>query len=208
MYLSQIKLDMAKRETLIAFRNLQRFHGAVAHAFEDYKNCRPLWRIDTLRGERILLVLGRDIPNLASIVNQFGYLGQTDAAVTKDYRPFLEKIENGSTWNFRLTANPVTTLNGHRVPHITPSTQAKWLTDRASKNGFDVCYVNIIGSKQHSIQRGGGSKTKSDLMEVTYNGVLTVTDKEQFVNILKTGIGHSKAYGMGMLTVVHPNTVS
>ena len=202
MYLSQIKLDMTKRETIIALSSLQRFHGAVAHAFEDYENCRPLWRIDTLRGERILLVLGRDIPNLAAIVNQFGYLGQTDAAVIKDYRPFLENIENGSSWNFRLTANPTVKRNGHRVPPLTPEAQITWPTDRASKNGFDMKSATIRGNKQHIIQKGGGSKTKSDLIEVNYDGVLTVTDKNLFVSALKNGIGHSKAYGMGMLTVM------
>lgn len=39
-------------------------------------------------------------------------------------------------------------------------------------------------------------------ISVTYEGILTVTDKELFVKALTEGIGREKAYGMGMLTVM------
>jgi len=39
-------------------------------------------------------------------------------------------------------------------------------------------------------------------MAVTYEGILTVTDKERFRKTLIEGIGREKAYGMGLLTVV------
>ena len=39
-------------------------------------------------------------------------------------------------------------------------------------------------------------------ISVTYEGILTVSDKEMFVKALTEGIGREKAYGMGMLTVM------
>ena len=42
-----------------------------------------------------------------------------------------------------------------------------------------------------------------DLLSVTFEGLLTVTDAELFRKTLTEGIGRGKAYGMGMLTVVH-----
>lgn len=40
-------------------------------------------------------------------------------------------------------------------------------------------------------------------LAVTYEGILQVTDAELFRKALTDGIGREKAYGMGMLTVVH-----
>lgn len=204
MYLSRIKLNLNKRETIIALANPQKIHGAVAHAYTNYKEARPLWRIDTLNNERYLLLLGKEPPNLHQIANQFSWQSEPNTVITKDYNAFLQNIENGSTWNFRLTANPVVCINGHRVPHVTPASQLRWLSDRAEKNGFVINFAEIIGTNTYNLQRGGGSKTKSNLNSVTFAGQLTVLDKTKFSEALKNGIGHSKAYGMGLLTIVKP----
>ena len=204
MYLSRIKLNLDKRETIIALANPQRLHGAVAHAYTNYKEARPLWRIDTLNNKKYLLILGKENPDLHHIVSQFGVPDEANAVITKNYNTFLQNIENGSTWNFCLTANPVVCLNGHRVPHITPEFQLRWLSDRAEKNGFVINFAETIGANTYNLQRGGGSKTRSNLLSVTFAGQLTVLDKTKFSEVLKNGIGHSKAYGMGLLTVVKP----
>jgi CRISPR system Cascade subunit CasE len=39
-------------------------------------------------------------------------------------------------------------------------------------------------------------------MSVTFEGTLTVTDAEKFVEALKSGIGREKAYGHGMMTIM------
>ena len=40
-------------------------------------------------------------------------------------------------------------------------------------------------------------------ISVTYEGILTVSDKEMFVKALTEGIGREKAYGVGLMTLVH-----
>ena len=202
MYVSRVKLNMEKRNTIIAFANPVHFHGAIAHAFLNYEVARPLWRIDQINGEKYLLIVSNGIPNLASIVDQFGFVNETDTAQTKSYDNFLNNIENGTTWNFRLAANPVVCKGGHRVPHKTPEHQISWLKSRSGDYGFEVLEATVSGVSSFHLQRGGGSKKKSDMVIATYDGTLVVTDKIKFVNVLKAGFGHCKAYGAGLLTVV------
>ena len=41
------------------------------------------------------------------------------------------------------------------------------------------------------------------LLAVTYEGVLQVTDAERFRAMLCQGMGRGKAYGLGLMTVMH-----
>ena len=41
------------------------------------------------------------------------------------------------------------------------------------------------------------------LRKVTYEGILEINDAELFKTALINGIGRGKAYGMGMLTIMH-----
>ena len=63
MYLSRVMLNLNKRDTIKALASSAIFHGAVESAFEGEKK-RRLWRIDTLRGKRYILILSEDVPNL------------------------------------------------------------------------------------------------------------------------------------------------
>ena len=40
------------------------------------------------------------------------------------------------------------------------------------------------------------------LSKATYEGILTITDKNQFIKTLTRGFGKKKAYGFGMMTVI------
>ena len=41
------------------------------------------------------------------------------------------------------------------------------------------------------------------LLAVTYEGVLQVTDPEAFKALLCEGVGRGKAYGLGLMTIIH-----
>ena len=46
-------------------------------------------------------------------------------------------------------------------------------------------------------------KNRVSIKGVTYEGILKVCDEDKFKELLVTGIGRGKAYGMGLLTIVH-----
>lgn len=46
-------------------------------------------------------------------------------------------------------------------------------------------------------------KKSGSIKGVTYEGMIRVTDEELFKELLVSGIGRGKAYGMGLFTIVH-----
>lgn len=220
MYLTRVPLNVEKRRTMEALASPNMFHGALEAAFpnhirEDAENGgRYLWRIDSLHGTQYLMILSKELPDLGSFVAQFGFPGET-AWESRDYTPLLDRVHNGSTWHFRLIANPTKAImelgnkdRGQACAHITSEYQVKWLLDRAEKNGFAIEEA-VPGEKEVQVTRSQWhiflkrkERKKVSLLAVTYEGILTVTDEEKFKHLLTNGIGRGKAYGNGLMTLV------
>ena len=190
MYLSRVELDPTRRSTMAALAAPQKLHGAVESAFTGERR-RRLWRLDRL-GERLyLLLLSEDVPELSGVVEQFG---TGAAAETRSYDPLLQRVEPGSSWQFRLTANPTKCCKDPKAPaergtvaaHCSTKYQKQWLLDRAAKHGF------ALREEEFTVT----------LLAVTYEGALQVTDPEQFRALLCQGMGRGKAYGLGLMTVM------
>lgn len=202
MYLSRVTLNIALRETMKALVSPSIFHGAVENSFDGVR-ARRLWRIDDLNGKKYILILSEDRPKLENFARQFGYAGEYEI---KDYASLLNRIADGVKWQFRLTANPVVSKShGKIMAHVTPEFQKKWLISRAEGLGFslDEAEFQTVQSKWYDFRKkeaGGSSHVR--LLSVTFEGILTVTDAEQFRKTLCKGIGREKAYGQGLLTIM------
>ena len=62
----------------------------------------------------------------------------------------------------------------------------------------------IIQRSWHIFRKGKEQgKNRVSIKGVTYEGILKVCDEDKFKELLVTGIGRGKAYGMGLLTIVH-----
>lgn len=209
MYLTRMELDMRKRSAMTALNSPQKLHGAIESAFDSEERKRKLWRIDKLGEKTYLLLLSEDKPDLSAAVEQFGV--SENGFETRDYSPLLERIQDGSVWHFKLTANPTisssekckTGERGNIKAHISDQYQVKWLLDRAEKHGFALSKddFSVTGVKWY-IFRKGTERNRVSILSVTYEGTLKVTDKKAFCDTLINGIGREKAYGLGMLTVV------
>ena len=176
MYLSRVELDPTRRSTMAALSAPQKLHGAVESAFAGERR-RRLWRLDRL-GERL--------------------------------DPLLQRVEPGSCWQFRLTANPTKSCKDPQNPaargtvaaHCTTQYQKQWLLERAAKHGFALREEEFTVTRvqwQHFAKHGTRPVT---LLAVTYEGILQVTDAEQFRALLCQGMGRGKAYGLGLMTVM------
>ena len=192
MYLSRVELDPTRRSTMAALAAPQKLHGAVESAFTGERR-RRLWRLDRL-GERLyLLLLSEDVPELSG-----------------SYDPLLQRVEPGSSWQFRLTANPTKCCKDPKAPaergtvaaHCSTKYQKQWLLDRAAKHGFALTEDSFTVTRvqwQHFAKHGTRPVT---LLAVTYEGILQVTDAEQFRALLCQGMGRGKAYGLGLMTIM------
>lgn len=127
------------------------------------------------------------------------------------YLTRLERIEVGSIWQFRLTANPTKACKSSQDPmargtaraHITPFYQQQWLLERCESHVFSLApeEVYVVGSRFY---KGNQRKHPVTVLSCTYEGLLTITDAEQFRQTLQNGIGRGKAYDLGLLTIVRP----
>lgn len=142
----------------------------------------------------------------------------------KEYQP---QLRSGQRLAFRLRANPVVRRrdeDGRQKRHdvvmdlktrlkeeeaelppqsvIVQEAASEWLADRAQRYGFEVDPKQVVASayQKHKLFRGKG-KRPITLCTVDFDGVLQVEDPDRFQQTLTRGIGPSKAFGCGLLTV-------
>lgn len=198
MYIMRIELG----DYIKAMNCPQLMHGAIESSFETYP-LRKLWRIDKINGRYYLLVVCSERSDLSKVKKDFC---RPDAECgSKSYDDYLNSIENGSKWRFRLAAFPSykKTRNGDNKvhAHCTEGYQKAWLKSQAAKHGF---YTRDDWFEVSSVRDINFRKKKENnvwFKECVFNGILTVTDADAFRKALVNGIGHRKAYGMGMLSV-------
>jgi len=165
---------------------------------------RKLWRLDPLGEKSYLLVVSEEKPDLGRL-EKYGVEG---SAETKDYSSYLNRIEAGKVYRFRVVLNPVHSVSqgegkrGRVYPEITVAKQMEFLEKRAEKYGFRLLEDQYrITDRHYDILRKAGMR-QVHLCVVAYEGKLEVTDVDQFRDTLIHGIGKKKAYGCGMMTVI------
>lgn len=207
MYLSRAELDPTRRETMVALISPQKFHGAVENAFAGARR-RRLWRLDRLGEKLYLLLLSEERPDLTALCAQFGTGAPPE---TRPYDPLLERVTAGSCWQFRLTANPTRskkdsadhTARGTLKPCYLEVEQEEWLWAQAAKHGFAVSERSFAVTRKQTYHFKKNGTRPVTLLAVTYEGILQVTDPEAFKALLCEGVGRGKAYGLGLMTIIH-----
>jgi CRISPR system Cascade subunit CasE len=214
MYLTRMALNGTRRQARHLLSSPQNLHAAVLGGFADStvtEDGRVLWRLDARPPHKLLLyVVSPQAPDFTHIVEQAGW-PTTETWQTREYVPFLNRLQKGQRWHFRITANPTrsTWVEGERGKvqgHVTPDQQQEWLQDRADRNGFELstCQgsqepdVAVMGRESQAFRRGSGKVTIST---ATFEGNLVVAEPDEFRRALTHGIGRAKAYGCGLMTL-------
>jgi len=127
-------------------------HAAVAGSFaagDGDEQLRPIWRVDTEpSGGCYLYIVSQTMPSLVGLDEQIGFPDLPPAWASRDYDPFLARLQVGQTWAFRLTANPVqdvcqnpsqgsTASQSKRLAHVTALQQASWLVGQMAYTEVD-----------------------------------------------------------------------
>jgi CRISPR system Cascade subunit CasE len=219
MYFSRVAINKGLRKSMQALAFPQMMHAAVLGSFppdleqDATEKKRILWRTDTLGENTWLYVLSAEKPDFTHIVEQFGWPTSDQKWDTKDYEPFLTRLQAGQHWRFRIHANPVHTVDGKIYAHVTVAQQKKWLKDRAEKNGFSFATVSsgdhtfdimdVMHRNRLKFRKKPTDKTLVTLSVATYEGELVVEDADMLRQALCSGIGRAKAYGCGLLTLAN-----
>ena len=207
MYMTRVLLNRVPPPNII--------HGVLSAAFPGERSERVnenIWRVDKAGDESALLIVSTQIPERGKIVSEIGAVkaklssrsSEEDICKTLKYDPFLEKVEDGQAWSFRLCANPI---ENKRVPGTrgkvfalrTVEEQLEWIGKQGEKHGFRVISCRVVGDNWKIF-----SNVK--IRVVTFEGMLLVSSSEDFRIALSQGIGRGKAYGCGLLTIARAYT--
>lgn len=213
MYMSRVEIDFNNRLNLKKLSSLKAYHSWVEESFpqeiEANSRSRKLWRIDNLNGKNYLLLVSQEKPDL----NLFERYGVKGSGETKDYDHFLGKLENGMQARFKVCLNPTIATkkdpdknNRGKIVPLKSEDFEKFLLDRSEKNGFTLNEGDFIISERKYVDFKHDKNSKRiKLDKVTYEGRLTISDKEKMLKTLTNGIGKKKAYGFGLMTIILEN---
>lgn len=203
MYLSRLILNPRSRAVQRDLASPHDLHRTIMGGFPDNLEAateRVLYRLDQMeRGNQIwLLVQSHLEPDWSGL--DVTYLAQTDRDNPAVKQFNLEPIP-GQRLTFRLRANPTRRLvqpagNGKRVGIYKVDEQIQWLNRKAENGGFVI--ESVLPTQQ---QRADDRKRDLKFLSVQFDGILQVTDAEQFAMALANGIGSGKAFGFGLLSV-------
>jgi CRISPR system Cascade subunit CasE len=202
MYLTRIRLNTQKKQTIKLLSSQQVVHATIESCFNEIEKTRKLWRLDYFQGKPCILLLSHTKPELEPFLSQFGY--EKEPKEIRDYQKVLDLIANRQQFKFRLTANPVYSVKkegekrGQIMPHITIEQQEKWLSEKSEKYGFKIIQDEIVERDRKRFMRNHRAVMFS---MVTFEGILEISDEGVFKQTLVDGIGREKAYGCGLLTL-------
>lgn len=221
MFLHRIHFDTRCRDVRRDLSDPYQLHSTLCRAFSKPNNKCPegefLWRLEPetdAYGRPRLLVQSKGMPDWKGI-GTLGWMTDSDVGVDIKERLKLDSLKVGQRFRFRLRANPCATRNGKRVGLLRLEEQETWLMRKGERHGFSLPQLasfDFLESSedrvdvrvtQEQIMRGRQhSGNRISIFSVLYDGILIVSELEKFRQALERGIGHGKAMGLGLLSVV------
>lgn len=203
MYLSQLTLNpthpAARRDLSSAYE----MHRTLARAFVDDDSSTParfLWRLERERNglpATTLLVQAPQPGRWAALQSDVGYIDRLAPDKHVDLRRLLQA---GRRYRFRLMANPTVTRDGKRFGLHGDEAQLAWLERQGQHSGFAIENAMVSARDRLSAARRRGEQ-RVTLDCVQFDGILRADDAEAIGAALGSGIGHGKAFGLGLLSL-------
>jgi len=117
---------------------------------------------------------------------------------SKSISPVFDK---GQVFKFRLRGNPTKDENGIRRIRralLTKDEQLTWISRKATENGFSIKEAQVSNEPLIKAQH---KEQCLIIKPALFEGTLEITDVKLFNNAFLNGIGHSKAFGCGLLSL-------
>lgn len=218
MFLSKLTLNLRCRDARRDISAPYELHRTLAHAFvtdadHDYRaQHQVLFRVEPLShasAQPVVLVQSSTEPN-------WHELPETYLLRVPDVKVFALALTSGQTFGFRLLANPTKKekrpdhRQGRRIalPDLTDGdglTPARaWLVRKGEQSGFQIVYATSEDFWLGTDRRSQG-KNAIPIYGVRFDGLLQITDANTLNNALINGIGPSKAFGFGLLSLIRPH---
>lgn len=205
MYLTRLRLDAAHPQARRDLASAYEMHRTLTRAFAPSANDAParfLWRLETqapgaLNSDGIVLVHSSEPGHWQVLDDLTGYLRATPDTKCIDLEHLLQP---GRTCFFRLLCNPTVTRNGKRLGLMRDGDQHEWLKRQGAQHGFDIEGARIGRSERMSWRQGRGGRLIT-VQVVQFDGLLRVAEPGKLAAVVRSGLGHGKALGLGMLSL-------
>lgn len=162
-----------------------------------------LFRVEPVHAARaVILVQSATQPDWGYAFHNASYL----LAAPVECKPYTPVFAGGQSCRFRLMANPTRKLKvegrkqGRRVP-LPVDQHIDWIQRKCSDAGCEVD-IDSVSAQRGTVRIGKGKDETRKIQTVLYDGVLQVTDPESMCRSIVAGIGSSKAFGCGLLSVI------
>ena len=220
MYLSRIKLDPSNRRV---WRDVvahpYRVHQLVMMGFSaetDRATAHILHRLEVSEQSVSLLVQSAIEPHWQTFDPRYLAYDPFDALPNPAVKKFpLEQFQREQRWRFRLRANPTVakrryTAEGkrrhsNRVPLVREAKQIEWLGRKAADHGYELQIAHVSNCENvtdFKPRSDGAAKVRPiTQFSVQYDGILKIADADKFNTAWRNGIGPSKAFGCGLLSL-------
>lgn len=203
MYLAKLRLDPSKPLLRRDLADAYEMHRTLSRAFalsEDQAPGRFLWRLESeatalSMANAIVLVQSALPGNWPAITESHGYALEGSKSVELD-----ALLRSGRHCRFRLKANPTVTRDGKRYGLVGETALQGWLARQGDRCGFAVQEV-VTASPARQTMRQGKRGERITIDTARFDGLLEITDVSALRAALLTGIGHGKAFGLGMLSL-------
>jgi CRISPR system Cascade subunit CasE len=206
MLLHRIHLDLRSREVRRDLADPYEMHATLCRAFSSVDQKCPagtfLWRLEpesSASGAARVLVQSHICPDWSRIEVQGWLAEQPEAGIDLQAKLALSSLGVGRRFRYRLRANPCVCKDGKRVGLLGLEDQRNWIARKGILHGFKPCTVHSSQEKMLSGHQHNGNPIR--VFSALFDGVLVVEEPEKFVGAIRSGIGHGKAVGLGLLSV-------
>lgn len=186
--ISKISFNRQNRITREALADPQRTHAIIAAATTGSQ--RPLYRVER---DHILLLSDRE-PSLLTLGRELGAQNVVSRHIAWD-----SLFREGQQLQFLIEANPNGTdrLRGGNAV-------VEWLTHKLTPAASidPSCIEWHYADCKFSHEQSNGREGICWVRRCRYQGIMTVDNPTALANLIRHGIGRSKAYGCGLLSVM------
>jgi len=219
MLLHKLNLNHLSREVRRDLASPYELHSTLCRAFSTAeKKCQAgtfLWRLETSKNKNshpILLVQSTVLPDWSRIELKDWFEEIPDKPLNLTSLLSLENIQKNQRFRFRLRANPSICRKGKRQGLFNLVDQEKWIASKGILHGFKLSELpsfamedrhdlDLMISEDQMLRGLQRSGHEIKIYSVLFDGILTVTDKDKFLSVIKSGIGHGKMMGLGLLSL-------
>ncbi|MDB5033323.1 MAG: CRISPR-associated protein Cse3 family [Chlorobi bacterium] len=206
MYLSELQLNPRSRDARRDLAAPYEMHRTLKRAFPDGEpeGNRLLFRMEPPRTEeggglRVLVQSSIASPDWSLLPE--GYFHQV-----RGPRPLRPEIPAGTILSFRLHANPTVKRAGKRQGLMDEEEYLAWLSRKGLEGGFEVLFAHAAKYRLGDFHSTPTHERKTTIPHfgVRFEGMLQVSNADEFLKTLSAGVGSAKSFGFGLLTVARP----